>query len=117
MESFTCLNQTAAADFSSAIGSAAIPEDSSNSRQTEFKKQIMKYLIQIEDGEFGETRLDAWDIEQAEDLARRWVLEGDWGRRGREEFVGFTIKDENEVEWVFRPTRQRPCGTGLRRWP
>jgi hypothetical protein len=63
--------------------------------------KIMRYLIKIEGGELGETELDAHDIEQAEESARRWVLDGYWGHRGREEFVAFTILDENEVEWVF----------------
>ena len=61
----------------------------------------MRYLIKIEGGELGETELDAHDIEQAEESARRWVLEGHWGQRGRESFVAFIITDENEVAWVF----------------
>ena len=61
----------------------------------------MKYKVRIEDAELGKTKIDAEDIEQAEERARRWVLEGDWSRSGREEFVAFTIEDENGVEWLY----------------
>src|ERR1017187_7614752 len=71
----------------------------------------MKYKVRIEDAELGKTKIDAEDIEQAEERARRWVLEGDWSRSGREEFVAFTIEDETASngfttrQWVVLPSR------------
>ena len=62
---------------------------------------MMKYKVRIEDAKLGKTEIDAEDIEQAEERARRWVLEGNWSRWGREEFVAFTIEDENGVEWLY----------------
>ena len=43
----------------------------------------MKYIVRIEDAKLGKTKIDAEDIEQAEERARRWVLEGDWSRSGQ----------------------------------
>jgi len=61
----------------------------------------MKYQVRIEDAKLGKTKIDAEDIEKTEERARRWVLEGDWSRWGREEFVAFTIEDKNGVEWLY----------------
>ena len=64
-------------------------------------QSMMKHTVKIEDGTWGSTTIYAHDIEQAEERARRWVLEGHWGKFEREEFVAFTIEDENGVSWYY----------------
>ena len=61
----------------------------------------MKYLITIEGGELGETHIEATDLEQAEELARDWVLDGDWSKCERAELVTCSIEAEDGEEFVF----------------
>lgn len=62
----------------------------------------MKYKAKIEGGEFGETEIEASNLEQAEERAREWVREGDYTDFEQEEFVTFTIQDEKGEEWEFQ---------------
>jgi len=61
----------------------------------------MKFIATIEGGSLGKTTIEADLLEEAEELARSWVLEGYWPGLQREEFVAFTIEDEDGVQWEF----------------
>ena len=61
----------------------------------------MEYVVKIEGGSLGKTTIKADHLEEAEERTRRWVLEGNWHRWEREEFVAFSIEDEDGVACDF----------------